>query len=98
MLRRSASRAAPTSAEISEPAGPPSRVDRRLPSSMFSRLKLRRPSGPLLAAAKGAIQRTFRTLSDFSGRVYNKAGADDIFFLAGGIAFNVMLAALPFLL
>lgn len=65
---------------------------------MVSRLKLRKPSGPLLAAAKGAVQRTFRTISDFSGRVYNKAGADDIFFLAGGIAFNVMLAAIPFLL
>ncbi|HEY0016202.1 MAG TPA: YihY/virulence factor BrkB family protein [Longimicrobium sp.] len=35
---------------------------------------------------------------DFCRRVYLKAGDDDIFFLAGGIAFNLLLAALPFLL
>lgn len=34
----------------------------------------------------------------FSRRVYQKAGDDDVFFLAGGIAFNVLVAALPFLL
>lgn len=35
---------------------------------------------------------------DFTRRVWFKAGDDDIFFLAGGIAFNVLVAALPFLL
>ncbi len=35
---------------------------------------------------------------DFTVRVWNKAGEDDIFFLAGGIAFNVLLAAAPFFL
>ena len=35
---------------------------------------------------------------DFVTRVYNKAGQDDIFFLAGGIAFNVLVAVIPFLL
>lgn len=35
---------------------------------------------------------------DFLSRVYDKAGQDDIFFLAGGIAFNVLIAAIPFLL
>jgi membrane protein len=51
-----------------------------------------------VAAAKGAVDRTWRALADFSSRVYAKAGADDIFFLAGGIAFNFLLAAIPFLL
>ncbi len=35
---------------------------------------------------------------DFTIRVYEKAGQDDIFFLAGAIAFNILLAAIPFLL
>lgn len=51
-----------------------------------------------LAAARGAVQRTFRDIGDFSTRVWNKAGSDDIFFLAGGIAFNFLIAAIPFLL
>jgi membrane protein len=52
----------------------------------------------LWAAARGALERIFRGGLDFAGRVYDKAGQDDIFFLAGGIAFNVLLGAVPFLL
>lgn len=52
----------------------------------------------LLSAAKGAARRTLGGFMDFAGRVYAKAGTDDIFFLAGGIAFNFLLAAIPFLL
>src|SRR5690606_21763907 len=54
--------------------------------------------GALLAAAKSALQRSYRGLADFAGRVWHKAGDDDIFFLAGGISFNFLLAAIPFLL
>ncbi len=49
-------------------------------------------------AARTALARVLRGSGDFVVRVYEKAGQDDIFFLAGGIAFNVMLAAVPFLL
>ena len=49
-------------------------------------------------AARAALSRMTRGGLDFSRRVYQKAGDDDIFFLAGGIAFNVLIAALPFLL
>jgi membrane protein len=49
-------------------------------------------------AARAALLRMARASGDFSRRVYQKAGDDDIFFLAGGIAFNVLVAALPFLL
>lgn len=52
----------------------------------------------LLAAAHGALQRILRGGLDFATRVYNKSGQDDIFFLAGGIAFNILLGAVPFLL
>ncbi|HET7275348.1 MAG TPA: YihY/virulence factor BrkB family protein [Longimicrobiaceae bacterium] len=51
-----------------------------------------------LSAARGAYERILRSGLDFSGRVYRKAGQDDIFFLAGGIAFNVLVGAIPFLL
>ena len=51
-----------------------------------------------MRAARAALSRMLRGGLDFSRRVYQKAGDDDIFFLAGGIAFNVLVAALPFLL
>lgn len=35
---------------------------------------------------------------DFVGRVWSNAAEDNIFFLASGIAFNILLAALPFAL
>lgn len=37
-------------------------------------------------------------LRDYAQRVWANAGEDNIFFLAGGIAFNILLAALPFAL
>jgi len=39
-----------------------------------------------------------RGLREFVGYVYEKAGEDNIFFLASGMTFSVVLAALPFLL
>jgi membrane protein len=38
------------------------------------------------------------TLRDYAKRVWDNSGEDNIFFLAGGIAFNILLAAIPFLL
>lgn len=52
----------------------------------------------ILGAARGAIVRILVGTRDFAGRVYRKAGQDDVFFLAGGIAFNILLGAVPFLL
>jgi membrane protein len=49
-------------------------------------------------AARVALGRVVHGGWDFTARVWNKAGEDDIFFLAGGIAFNVLLAAAPFFL
>ncbi len=37
------------------------------------------------------------SLRDYAKRVWDNAGEDNIFFLAGGIAFNILLAAVPFL-
>lgn len=48
-------------------------------------------------AARGAIRRLVHGGLDFGRRVYTKAGQDDIFFLGGGIAFNLLLGAIPFL-
>lgn len=38
------------------------------------------------------------TLRDYAKRVWDNAGEDNIFFLAGGIAFNILLAIVPFVL
>jgi membrane protein len=38
------------------------------------------------------------TLRDYAKRVWDNAGEDNIFFLAGGVAFNLLLAAVPFVL
>jgi len=38
------------------------------------------------------------TLRDYAKRVWDNSGEDNVLFLAGGIAFNILLAALPFIL
>ncbi len=37
-------------------------------------------------------------LADYVRRVWDNSGEDNIFFLAGGIAFNILIAVIPFLL
>jgi membrane protein len=64
---------------------------------MFER-KRTTPVVSIVGAARGALVRTLRGILDFLLRVYDKAGQDDIFFLAGGIAFNILVVAIPFLL
>lgn len=42
--------------------------------------------------------RAYWTLRDYAKRVWDNSGEDNIFFLAGGISFNLLLAAVPFTL
>ena len=42
--------------------------------------------------------RVWWSLRDYAKRVVDNAGEDNIFFLTGGIAFNILLAAVPFML
>jgi len=44
------------------------------------------------------VARVGWTLRDYAKRVWDNSGEDNIFFLAGGIAFNLLLAAVPFAL
>jgi len=38
------------------------------------------------------------TIRDYAIRVWDNSGEDNVLFLAGGIAFNLILAAVPFIL
>jgi membrane protein len=59
----------------------------------------RRPRPVRIAhAAWVALRRVLAGTWDFTKRVYFKAEQDDLFFLAAGLAFKVLLAAGPFLL
>jgi membrane protein len=49
-------------------------------------------------ARRPISSRVYWTLRDYAKRVWDNAGEDNIFFLAGGIAFNILLAAVPFVL
>jgi membrane protein len=73
-------------------------VARRTPRTLSMTPAPRPPRPSLRAAARGALDRVVRDSWGFIRRVYHKSGQDDIFFLAGGIAFNILLGAVPFLL
>jgi len=47
---------------------------------------------------RSALARFGWTLRDYAKRVWDNSGEDNVLFLAGGIAFNLMLAAVPFVL
>ncbi len=49
-------------------------------------------------ATRPLPQRIYWTVRDYARRVWDNAGEDNIAFLAGGIAFNIMLAVVPFVL
>src|ERR1051326_3272160 len=38
------------------------------------------------------------TVRDYAKRVWDNSGEDNVLFLAGGVAFNIILAAVPFVL
>ena len=47
---------------------------------------------------RSAFTRAGWVLRDYARRVWDNSGEDNIFFLAGGLAFNILLAAVPFFL
>lgn len=47
---------------------------------------------------RGPVRRGLAVAGDFARRVYEKAGQDNIFFLAGAIAFNLVVAFVPLVL
>jgi membrane protein len=49
-------------------------------------------------ARRPLVLRVWWALRDYSKRVWDNSGEDNVFFLAGGIAFNILLAAVPFFL
>jgi membrane protein len=53
---------------------------------------------PKVAAAVTTEESVGAAAADFARRLYNKVGDDDLFFLAGGVAFSILLAGVPFFL
>jgi membrane protein len=49
-------------------------------------------------AARSILTRAGWILRDYARRVWDNSGEDNVFFLAGGLAFNILLAAVPFFL
>jgi membrane protein len=47
---------------------------------------------------RSLLARAGWVLRDYARRVWDNSGEDNIFFLAGGLAFNILLAAVPFFL
>jgi membrane protein len=45
-----------------------------------------------------AAVRPFAVAADYARRIWHKGGKDDLFFLAGGVAFSILLAGVPFIL
>ena len=48
--------------------------------------------------ARPALGRAWWMLRDYAKRVWDNSGEDNVFFLAGGLAFNILLAVVPFAL
>jgi membrane protein len=65
------------------------------PSSLRERVTRRASSA---AASRPLLARFWWTLKDYIARIWANAGDDNIFFLAGAIAFNFLLASVPFVL
>jgi membrane protein len=73
-------------------AGPPARADTSsVPSPGVELRAVRKRTRPALARAGWMLR-------DYAKRVWDNSGEDNIFFLAGGLAFNILLAILPFAL
>ncbi|HEX7980125.1 MAG TPA: YihY/virulence factor BrkB family protein [Gemmatimonadaceae bacterium] len=53
---------------------------------------------PPPAPSRSPITSLGWTLRDYAKRVWDNSGEDNVLFLAGGIAFNILLAAVPFVL
>lgn len=56
------------------------------------------PPGTWWERTRCFVRSSLATLQDYVVRVYQKAGDDNIFFLASGITFSVIVASVPFLL
>jgi Predicted membrane protein len=67
----------------------------RSPSRIRERVA-RRPVSPV--SSRSLPARFWWTLKDYLKRIWDNAGDDNIFFLAGAISFNFLLASVPFVL
>ncbi|MEP6832195.1 MAG: YihY/virulence factor BrkB family protein [Gemmatimonas sp.] len=57
-----------------------------------------RHRGPIIASPAKETSLKGEALKDYARRIWNQSGEDNVFFLAGGLAFNILLALVPFAL
>lgn len=57
----------------------------------------RAPRSAIALSGERAL-RPLAVVADYAKRVWNKAAEDDLFFLASGVAFDILLSAVPFFL
>src|SRR5204863_8024603 len=62
------------------------------------RSRPRRPKARAELPTRSLPGRIGWTIRDYAIRVWDNSGEDNVLFLAGGIAFNLILAAVPFIL
>ena len=53
---------------------------------------------PSVRRIRAALPTTVEAFKDYARRIWNQSGEDNVFFLAGGLAFNILLALVPFAL
>jgi membrane protein len=67
-------------------------------------VRLRGPNGQRLnqklrpPTSRAALSTKLDAAKDYARRIWNQSGEDNVFFLAGGLAFNILLALVPFAL
>lgn len=88
----------PSASGAKRPSGEPGGIEAREANPNASAEAVAPRRAPAPPPPPPVHLRVWDAARDYARRVWVSSGEDDIFFLAGGIAFNILLAAVPFVL